>query len=361
MPNFSSDIFLYLTTTAVSVIIFLLGHFALDKSRREGPLIAKINKLEKEFLILLKENEMLVQQNENKVDQDNVVDSEDFLNIQVENGILSEKIQGLEEQIQTLEKELENSTEVGLELNRMLSEVLNVENAGQTLMLNVEGLQAQLAEQQDIVSTMREALSLKETENHELNLELDIANKKVFDLQNELDKVLLKILNLEEEKETVEKDTELEINRLKEFISSLKLESDNNCRALNENIEALNNKLLVSVHNLELKSKEYEGLKHSMQQIKEIKNANTMESILEVNSIKAELEQLKAECKSHCDKFNQEREKYSIIEKKLKASEEEYVIIKSKFDKTDKAKLELETKLQVLTNYFKEKEDQLQK
>ncbi|XP_044755567.1 transport and Golgi organization protein 1 [Coccinella septempunctata] len=361
MLSFSSEIFLYLVTTAVSVIIFLLGHFALDKSRREGPLIVKINKLEKEFLILLKEKEILAEQVENNTQQDKIVECEDFLNLQKENETLKEKIQCLEEQVQTLEKELENSTEVGLELNRMLSEVLNSENAGQTLMLNIEGLQAQLAEQQDIVSNMKEILSHKETENHELNLELDVVNKKVIDLQNEVDKLLLNIIKLEEDKEILEKNSESEMTELKEIINSLRKELDNNQKEYMKRIVDLNNELTTSEHNLQLKTKEFDGLKNSMQQIKSMKNANTLESLLEVNSIKAELEQLKAECQSHCDKLRREKEANAILEKKVKSAEEQIDVIKTKFDETDKTKLELETKLLVLTNYFKEKEEQLQK
>lgn len=358
--NFGSDIFLYLITTAASVVIFLLGHFALDKSRREGPLIAKINKLEKELLILLKEKEILAEQVENRKYQDQSDESDVFLKSKEENRALEEKVQLLEEQVQTLEKELENSTEVGLELNRMLSEVLNSENAGQTLMLNIEELQTQLAEQQNIVSNMKEVLSLKETENHELNLELDIANNKVLDLQNELDKLLLNIIKLEEAKESLEKNAESSKIQLKETINSLTNQLDDNRKEYTENIEELNSKLSTLEHNLQLKTKEYEGLKNSMQQIKDMKNANTLESLLEVNSIKAELEQLKSECQGHCDKLRREKESNAILKKEVMSAEEDIDILKNKFNETDKTKLELETKLQVLTNYFKEREEQLQ-
>ncbi|KAJ8955169.1 hypothetical protein NQ318_009062 [Aromia moschata] len=57
--SFNSDIFVYLLTTSISVIVFLFGYMLLDRSRRESPLIVRINKLEKELLVTMKEKELL--------------------------------------------------------------------------------------------------------------------------------------------------------------------------------------------------------------------------------------------------------------------------------------------------------------
>lgn len=51
--------FLYLTTTSLSVLILIFIWIALDKCRREAPLIARINKLEQQLLATTKENEAL--------------------------------------------------------------------------------------------------------------------------------------------------------------------------------------------------------------------------------------------------------------------------------------------------------------
>ncbi|KAL3270321.1 hypothetical protein HHI36_009372 [Cryptolaemus montrouzieri] len=354
LPNFGADFFLYLVTTAISVIIFMLGYLALDKSRREGPLIAKINKLEKEYLIAIREKEILAEEAENGIQKQDLVSSQEFLNLkQCYEDVVKEKLE-MEDQIQTLEKELENSTEVGLELNRMLSDILSSENAGETLMTTIEGLQAQLAEQQGIVSNMKETLSLKETENHELNLDLDITNKKVVELQSELDKLLLNVIKVEEEKELQEKSFKSEIIDLKGKIDSL-------TEKLEQNQTECEKKIYELEHNLQLKIKEYDGLKNGIQRMKDNKKANNLESLVEVTSIKAELEQLEAEYQVNVENLRREKEINSILEKRTKHAEDEVEVIKGRFDEADKARLELETKLQVLTNYFKEKEAQLQK
>lgn len=78
--------------------------------------------------------------------------------------------------MQDLEKELENSTEVGIELNRMLSDFLSSQGDSDNMLA---GLQKQVMEQQANVAMYKESLSAKETEIHELHLELDINNSKV--------------------------------------------------------------------------------------------------------------------------------------------------------------------------------------
>lgn len=82
----------------------------------------------------------------------------------------------LEIQVQDLEKELENSTEVGIELNRMLSEFLNSQGDSDTMLA---GLRKQVLEQQASATLYKQSLSAQETEIHELRLELDIGNSKV--------------------------------------------------------------------------------------------------------------------------------------------------------------------------------------
>lgn len=99
----------------------------------------------------------------------------------------------MEEQIQALEKELDNSTEVGIELNKIISEMLNSGDGSEILKENFEQMQKKLLEQQDTINGLNATLSLKETENHELRLELEITRKKVADLQGEVNSVRIRI------------------------------------------------------------------------------------------------------------------------------------------------------------------------
>lgn len=63
-----------------------------------------------------------------------------------------------------LEKDLENATEAGLELERMLREVLSSNNEVNPLAQSVEDLQARLVAQQAANESLTNALNLKAQE-----------------------------------------------------------------------------------------------------------------------------------------------------------------------------------------------------
>lgn len=65
-----------------------------------------------------------------------------------------------------MQQELDAATEAGLDLNRMLSEVLTQKGGSDSLMESVERLQAQLDSQQKIIDDMNTSLVMK---NQEVN------------------------------------------------------------------------------------------------------------------------------------------------------------------------------------------------
>ncbi|CAH0554555.1 unnamed protein product [Brassicogethes aeneus] len=356
--SFNGDVLIYLTTTAVSVIIFLFGYIAMDKSKRETPLIAKINKLEKQLLITMKEKEILEEQGCLVGTPVPIVDTGEIeaLNRQIAE-LLNDKSL-LEEQIQALEKELDTSTEVGMELNRIVSEMLNSTNGSETLKANVEHLQRQLLEQQDTINTINETLSLKETENVELHLELDINNKKILGLQTELDKTTEKLLKIEDERDLQQSSLEGEIT----LYQQKHKEALNQIEALQVEIQQQKSLLTESTRNAELKAKEYNMLKSSLDQIKGFKNdKETLKSILDVTTTKAELQQFKSENEQLAIKLSHEEVAQINLKKQIESVKEECDRLRNKYEAADKEKLEINTKLDVLNNYFKEKESQLQK
>lgn len=359
----SSNMFLYLVTTALSVIILVFVSVIFDKCRREAPLIARINKLEKDLLTTIKENEML---------QERVIESDDHRTQLVVDSVPNEVVeelhqklaqmanikQALEEQIQALEKELDNSTEVGIELNKIISEMLNSTDGSEILKENIEQMQKKLLEQQDTINTVNGVLNVKETENHELHLELDISNKKVADLQGEVDKMVEKILKLEEEKDrqnsTLEKEVTVVQLKYKEAVDKEQI--------LNREVQSLKQQLNDSQRMAEIKVKEYDTLKNSIGEIKSVKNnKDVLKSLLEVTEVKAQLEQSKSENLRYLEQLSQEREVNISCSSKMQALLQEITELRGKYEKADKEKVEIHTKLDVLNNYFKEKEEQMQK
>lgn len=356
----SYDALSVLVVTAITILTFLLGYIYIDKSRKEAPLIAKINKLEKALLISIKENELLSE----KVSPSNEpeIPHELVENLKYELELANNARAALEDQIQSLEKELENSTEVGLELNRMLSDILSSQNGSDILISNVESLQRQLIEQQSTINNVNESLNVKNTENHELHLELDISNKKVTELQTELDKMVLNLLKIEEEKDQQQTSLEADVASLKQQLERLLEHSKTETIHLTAEIQLLQNKLLEAQRNLELKVNELNLLKDTINEVKSIKsNSDTINSLLDATAIKAELVTLKRENQLLTGRLQQEQENKSLYEKQVEGALQEALRLKDKYDEADRQKLEAQTKLQVLSGYFKEKETQLQK
>lgn len=364
LPN--SAILTVLVIAAVTVVTFLWGYMYMEKRGRESNLIGKINDIQKDYLIVKKENEIL---------KDKLEDVESEFNEKantISNKIISEVQEQLETerntclalelQIQNLEKELENSTEVGLELNRMLSEFLNSENGSETLVANVEQLQRQIIEQQGIINTYNENLNMKETENYELRLEVDINNTKVTELQSELNKMALNLLKLEEDKEQSQSIYENDLEKIKEELESKKGVFTKEKSKLKEQLQDLADKYEKLQKDLELKTNEYVILKEGINKIKKLENnGDALKSLLDVSAIQAELLQLRKEKQLLIEQLQAERNKSDDLGIRCQSALQDLQSFKVKYDEADREKVEATTKLQVLDKYFKEREAQLQK
>lgn len=347
------DLISVIAITAITVVTFLLGCVYIDKSRKEAPLIAKINRLEKDLLVALKENQLLTENGSTTNSDDGVT----IEKLTYELALAQNAKTTLEEQIENLEKELENSTEVALELNRMLSDVLSSQNGSDTLIANVEQLQRQLIEQQDTINSVNESLNERNTENHELRLELEISNKKVIELQSELDKMVLSLLKIEEEKDQQQHTLESEIINLKQELKRVVDESEKEITHLQNEIKILQHKHAEVQRNFEIKTSELKLLEDGLRDGGD-KNSD---SLLELSGLKAELMQLKRENQLLSEHLRQEQTGKGVLEKQTQAAVAEVESFKRKYEEADREKLEAQTKLQVLSVYFKEKEAQLQK
>ncbi|XP_017768321.1 PREDICTED: transport and Golgi organization protein 1 isoform X2 [Nicrophorus vespilloides] len=354
------DLIITITVSGLITVIFLWGYMVITNMNKEAPLVAKVNNLEKALQVTKAENQLLTDKVADGISSEN----QEQLNASY-NAVITElegKLEeicanknSLEEQVACLEKELENSTELGLELNKMITEVLGSQNKSETLLDNIEQLQKQLVEQQMTINTINANLNEKDTENHELQLELEINNKKVMDLQAELDKMVLNLLKIEEEKEQSQSKYEAEIVELKEIGDKLRESHTAKTGYLNAEIAKLQKSLEETRRNLELKTSEFDLLKKSL------KSGDDSKSTLDLNALKAEMKQLQKEKQLLSEHLQRNQEAISSYEKQMDNSMKERQCYKEKYEEADKEKLEALTKLEVLGNYFKEKEAEMQK
>nr|XP_023012756.1 transport and Golgi organization protein 1-like [Leptinotarsa decemlineata] len=373
--SFNYDVFLYLVTTAVSCIIFLFMYLAMDNSKRMTPLISKINKLEKELLVIMKENDILKERelfhssnnvNSTPTDEYNLL-AERLAKLEQVKQVLEMQVidlqkeldgkEALEEQIESLEKELETSTEVGMELNRIIAEMLDATNGSEKLQENVEQLQRQLMEQKNIIASVNKTLKTKESQNAELLEESKISQRKILELQKDLDERVEQILKIEKEKEQQQNSLQDELLAYQQKYNENVVKSE----ILNNEIQVLRNQLSDAQRQAELRVKEYHLLKESLGKLKSIKNnENVMDLLLESTSKKAEYEQLKMENERFIAQLKQEEAAKIAYENKYEIIKEENNSLLIKYQEADKEKVEINMKLEVLTNYFKKKEEELQ-
>lgn len=149
-----SVVFVYSTITGLIVVLFLLGARFLNNRRREQALLSKLNIIERKLMTSGKECDLLkgsLVDTKHKLTsiEDNVFGSNDMvISLRQELGVQTKQCATLREQVQSLETELETATEAGLELNKMVSELLNNQTGSDSIISSVEEMQRQLNEQE---------------------------------------------------------------------------------------------------------------------------------------------------------------------------------------------------------------------
>lgn len=179
--------------------------------------MGKLNHIERELMNAMKLNQILdgeLAETKHKLCsiEDNSFGSNDMV-IAVKRELEQSEMQRQElmEQVEGLEKELETAAEAGLELNRMVSELLSNQQGSETIISSVEGLQSQLNEQQETILAINTLLAEKSRENSELIMELSELKTRCEDEEtgqservHELEE---QVQRLEQEKEELEKES----------------------------------------------------------------------------------------------------------------------------------------------------------
>ncbi|KAG8327455.1 hypothetical protein J6590_020155 [Homalodisca vitripennis] len=203
----------WLIVTAVVVLIFSLGHYYIEAHRRDGPLVASINKLERELLILKKEASIMedrIQTYQEQLEAWNTNSTEsDALIVELKQEL--EEIKGakleLEEQVAVLEREVETVTESGLEMHRLLEESLSSQDGSQVLLSTVQTLREKLEHQENEITGLSQSLSRKNVEVEELQNKLEQSAESVRGLEDRI----VAVTRAKEEEALQLKDSQREI------------------------------------------------------------------------------------------------------------------------------------------------------
>lgn len=374
------DLIITLALTALTTLVFIFGYYCLNRARREGPIIARMNELERHLMAAGKENEMLkteISSTKQKLMsiENNSFGSNDMviaLKQELEEG--ENMKAGLLEKINSLEKELEAAAEDGLELNRMVSELLSNQTGSESIISTVEDLQRQLNEQQgkpnsiiikkiqyffinlETIITMNDALAAKSRENTELQIQLSELNGKSQDdielVQQKIDALTLERSNLQLELENIKRESDIQVNQIIE-------ERNGEVTRLNKELTSYANKFEDSRKKLNAAESKVQALEECIETIKKNKGGD-FKNILDVADLKADLLAVSKEKSTLQEQVQTERDARKLLEDRMKNSSEEISGLKKEFGIAEKEKLEAQTRLDVLSAYFKETEMRLQ-
>ncbi|KAF4528371.1 hypothetical protein B566_EDAN016933 [Ephemera danica] len=364
---------IYLVVTAVAVLLFTLGHYYIEKMKKDGTLIARINTLQKELLVSSKEclelkDDLEMTKKELRNVEVTSTDSSEVVVTMREELEESQRIRNeLEEQVAGLEKELEAATEAGLELNKMLSEFLSAQKGSEDLSKSMEMLQQQLNTQQATISSTKQALNAKILENEELTLELAEASEQITKLEAEVSKVSEHLAEVQIQKQKLKEDLEESCVTLANQLQESAQQRETDMACLKKQLEDTENQLKEVEKNLLERTSQVEVLETSLKQLQQLDNSSSeegqkkLQALLDVGKAQAELKLVRSECDVLKERLQGEEDARQLLEDHVAVIKVEVEKLRERHELAEREKLEAQTKLDVLSSYFKEKETQLQK
>ncbi|XP_035773899.1 transport and Golgi organization protein 1-like isoform X1 [Anopheles albimanus] len=360
-----SDFILLLAITSFTLLVFSLGHYMINKNRREKPLIYKLNMIERDLMTAHKENGLLkaeLHDTRHKLTsiENNSFGSNDMVIALKEELEQAEVVkQELQAQIAGLEKELENAAEAGLELNKMVAELLN-QNGSDTIATSVDELQRQLNEQQQTILSMNASLAEKSRENSELQIAItnqtSRANERLEELQQARTQLTNDCLKLTEEVDRLKSELQVKVEGIRN-------ESTAEIEKLTKDLKVAQNKGEEHRKALAVSEAKCEALEQCLKDAKFAGDGTggNVAGLMDTVELNAKIALLTKDNKSLQDKLQGEIIARQLVEDHIKMVNEEISSLKRDYGKAEKDKLEAETRLEVLSSYFKEKETQLQK
>lgn len=356
------DLIISLALTALTTLIFIFGYYCINRARKEGPLIARMNEQERHLMAAVKENEILqadVLNTKQKLVsiEDNSFGSNDMVIALKHELEVSENVKlELSEKISSMEKELEAAAEDGLELNRMVSELLSNQTGSESIISSVEELQHQLNEQQETIITMNEALAAKSRENTELQIQLSEINGNFLNdmelLQQKVDALNLERSNLQLDLENIKRESDIQVNQLIE-------ERNGEVTRLNKELTSYAGKYDDTRKLLNGAEAKVQALQECLETIKKSKGGD-FKKLIDVADLRADLLAVTKENSTLLEQSQLESDAKKLMEDRVKIISEEMSNLKKEFGAAEKEKLEALTRLEVLSAYFKETETRLQ-
>lgn len=353
-----TDLVILLTLTASAILIFIFGHYCLTNRNKEIMLLSKLNALERKLLASQKECSLAKMERNEIQKKLNTIANKSFGANDMVKQHEKEKNE-LCEQISALESELEAAAEAGLELNKMVAELLSNQSGSESIFNSVQELQHQLNEQEAATVYINNLLAEKSRENSELQIILTDTNKQ---FGAEIQELLNENKKIKSDKETVE----AHLKEVEENIVALesRFQQENEVK-INEISHLKDECILMKTKYDEVYFK-WQALKDALEKLEGLNESDGMNEkdvikIIEITEANAKYLAKVKESESLRDQIETEVENNKRSQELLNEMNSEMNRLREVFNKSEKEKLEAQTRLEVLSTYFKEKESQLER
>lgn len=349
----NSDLKILLLLEVVGILIIIFGHHFFVNRRTENALVSKLNATERRLFTTEKECSIAKSEVfEKRKVLDGIADKS-FGTDDMIKQLEGEKAE-LREQIYALEKELEAAAEAGLELNKMVAELLSSNQNGSDSIINsVEELQQQLNDQEATSIYINNLLAEKSRENSELKVALSETNK-TFGCR--IDELMHENKLLCEQKESAKIEMANVIQALKFDLE----EKMNEITQMKEDYSTLEKKYDEVLEKWQSSSAQAEALKMALSQIEHV-GVDKIKSIQDMADANAKYLAAEKGNKFMKECLSNETDMRKRLQSQVKELTTEISQLRSTVSQNEKEKLEALTRLDVLSSYFKEKETQLQR
>ncbi|XP_077283747.1 uncharacterized protein LOC143909574 isoform X2 [Arctopsyche grandis] len=366
LSDVSTDFIFWLIISAISVLMFTLGYYYLENRKQDGKLLAMVNSLQKELLcsskecIILKEELTTTKEKLIGIEDSSFGADEMVACLKKELVDSQQVISDLQEKIVSAEDELANSTEAALELQSILDEQLSVKDtSSSSLAFTITNLQSQLDDQQTTMNLTKAQLAAKMEENELLLL-------KIMDANNRSSSIEKQLINTQESLKQAVQENENKSQQLLELASNLErsllqaeIQKNAEVKELQLLIKDLKDDLNTTKALLKASSHEVLSLQDSIKMLN--MDEKNISAILDVSHIKAELVKVSSEKSSLIEKFEAENALVADLNTKIDSQNLKISEIREQLHEADQKTLQSTTRLEVLTNYFNQKEADLLK
>ncbi|BES94299.1 SH3 [Nesidiocoris tenuis] len=336
-----------LALTTLTVLTFSLGLYYLENHRRDVELVKKYNDLAGKLFIEQKEKEMLTQQlatandTMTQISFDSTRYDEEISQLKT----LVEKYKGEKNSAEAKEKEtmkkhlmVEKNYN---ELRKILSQ--NKQKGERTaLIADIQNLKDSITANNIEIASLKEQLIEKKEE-------IKVLNGKIaqhIESQKQLEKTLENTISSNHDAAQKYQDSIAKLEKSIEESTAARAKLENECTQLKKEKETI--------------CIEKEILESSLQKYQRLQPSQSLDEWLDAKEVRVAL----LACEKRIDEFKEKEESLvkekSTLEDKLRIMQNDIEQLNENYEKAEKEKVEAFTRLQVLSDYFKEKETQLQ-